>query len=206
MTDEQFNRQQWDRFNARIQEYIRASKLNQEDIVQKKGNDLRIQLFKGYKSRRWGGKRIKGIAMREFRARGGRIKLREGLQIKDAPTHGKNKKPLTDHQRLVWEELRLRQKGIGVLGASFLIKRWSKKKDKLIRNRTGAGGRKLADFIFNSSPISNECQFTIMGYTPALKKISDRYRIVSGALSVVSADMEKYLKRKEEETMHKVFH
>ena len=44
------------------------------------------------------------------------------------PTTDKNGKQLTLWQKLVWQETSRRQQGIGVLGVSFLSKRWRTKK------------------------------------------------------------------------------
>lgn len=204
MTDQEFNQQQFDRLFHNLQAYKNLSRKTTEEVVSKKGNDLRIKLFRGYRSARWGGKSGRGIAFREARMRaeeGKGTTVRAGIDYGKAPTSSRTGKPLTIHQRMVAAELALRQKSIGVLGASFLVRRWNAKQSRLKRNVTGARGRLLAEITFDSSPISDFAQFEIKGFTPALDVVDKRQRIVSNAMAAVSADMEKYIKRKQEEAM-----
>lgn len=199
------------RLDENIRQYRTWSRLTTAEVISKKGNDLRIQMFRGMKSRRWGGKNSKGIAAREFKERGGRIKVRSGLDIANTPEFGKAKKGgkprrLSLSARRVAAELTLRQKGIGVLGAAFLVRRWNAKKSRLRRNTTGAGGNAmLAEFAFDSSPLSDTAQYVATGYYPGIDIVSGRYAITRGAIAKVSADMEKYIKRKQEEALSKAF-
>lgn len=202
MTDEQFNAQQIDRLNRNLRDYIALSKKTTAEIVSQKGNDLRIKMFRAYRSHRWGaGKMQGGIALREFRQRGGRIKVRSGLKIEHAPETTKSGVKLNTQARKVWEELRLRQLGIGVLAASFLVRRWNRKATKLIRNVTGARNSLLAEFSFDAGPLSDTATWQANGFVPGLDKVSGRYRISATAMAAVSADIEKYLARKQEQAM-----
>ena len=203
MTDEQFNREQIERLNKRLREYLDLSCKTTEEVVSKKGNDLRISMFQKFKEHRWGGTSgSKGIAVAEWRARGYKIKVRKSLLAKARGL--KPKKHVNAWARAVGMELKARQRGIGVLGASFLVRRWDSKRRKLIVNTTGRKGRTmLAEFAFDAHPISDSCEYTATGYRPGLDVVSGRYHIASMAMSEVSADMEKYIKRKQEEAMRK---
>jgi hypothetical protein len=125
------------------------------EMIAKKAQDLRIQLYKGFADHRWQGsgkdpRNNKGIAFIEMRARaklgraiGNGVKIRTGLTTPaaNAPTMayrtvqgkaGSRRKllvPTTERQRLVWTELARRQSGRRVLGVSFLMKRWRNVRD-----------------------------------------------------------------------------
>ena len=204
MTDEEFNRQQFQRLFNNLNAYKVASRKATEEVVSEKGNRLRYRLFVGYKAARWGGKRSKGIAIREFKKRveeGKGIRVRQGIDTSKAPTSSRTGKPLNERQKQVAAELALRQQSIGVLGASFLVRRWNKKQSRLRRNVTGARGRLLAEITFDTSPISDFAKYEIKGYTNALDAVGREKRIIGTAMAEVNADMEKYLKRKQEEAM-----
>jgi hypothetical protein len=100
----------------------------------------------------------------------------------------------------------LRQKGIGVLAAAFLVRRWDSKKRTLKRNVTGAGGQNLlGTFEFDSAPVSDRAVYEGTGYRPGLDIVSAKYRVAASAMSAVSSDIEKYLKRKNLQSAKTVF-
>lgn len=121
------------------------------EMIARKAQDLRIQLYKGFAEHRWmgsgrGAKDNRGIAFIEMRARakeGRGTAIRPGLVVSpNAPTMayrtvtgaaGTKRKllvPMTLRQRLVWTELARRQSGRRVLGVSFLMKRWRNSRDE----------------------------------------------------------------------------
>jgi hypothetical protein len=122
------------------------------ELIARKAQDLRIQLYKGFAEHRWqgsgrGAKNNRGVAFVEMRAR---AKQGKGTVLNpnlvaiaaNAPTMayrtvvgkaGIRRKllvPLTVRQRLVWTELARRQAGRRVLGVSFLMKRWRNTRDE----------------------------------------------------------------------------
>lgn len=125
------------------------------ELIARKAQDLRIQLYKGFAEHRWmgsgrGPQNNRGIAFIEMRARakvGEGTVLRKSLKESQTPaanaptmayrtvigaggTRRKLLVPTTLRQRLVWTELARRQSGRRVLGVSFLMKRWRNSRDE----------------------------------------------------------------------------
>ena len=122
------------------------------EMIARKAQDLRIQLYKGFAQHRWqgsgrGAQNNRGVAFVEMRARakqGRGTVIRPGIVAvsANAPTMayrtvvgkaGIRRKllvPTTLRQRLVWTELARRQAGRRVLGVSFLMKRWRNTRDE----------------------------------------------------------------------------
>jgi len=195
--------------------YALASRKNLDEVLEKKGRDLGIKLFQGYRARQWGGAaRRAGIARSELVARtaaGRGTKIRESIlrgfraevvtapKVRDAKSaRGKaaaRRRRASIWQKYVGREIAARQRGIGVLAASFL---WFRKRKassgnrgiEYVRNRTGrplGGVEKGADFL------------RIQGYTAGLGAVGARYGIIRRALLLVQADMDVYLARKQDE-------
>lgn len=183
------------RLQRNLKEYARVrSKVSKDEILNKKGNDLRIRLFRGFWARRWKKNAARSL-LKTLVAAGKGVHVR--LMRLVAPWSGKipatDKKgrPLNDWQKLVAQEVMRRASGIGVLGVSFLRKRWRYKKEGsyLTENRTRGFGKavtfqKTAD------------EFTITGWTPGLARVAQRFGILGEAVRGMSADLETYLSRK----------
>jgi hypothetical protein len=223
--------------------YAGVTKRSSADFVSRKIYDLRVQLYRGFHAQRWkgtrkGSRQSKGIAFREMRARakqGQGITFKQGLTLNGkAPEFFTRRKggkqiKLSEHQKLVWSELARRQSGLGVLGVSFLLKRWRRKKEidedgktiirrELRENRTARvysemfggvevheqrdyGNRKL---LSRAEVGTNSA--TLTGYLPAHDKVSQRYGILAAALRSVREDTEVYLNRKlGPQTLREVF-
>lgn len=183
------------RVQRNLQEYARVrSKISKDEILNKKGNDLRIRLFKGFWSRRWKKNAARGL-LKTLVAAGKGIHVR--LLRLVAPWSGriaatdKKGRPLSGWQQLVAQEVMRRQSGIGVLGVSFLRKRWRYKKEGayLTENRTRGFGRAVT---FRKT----ESEFSITGWTPGLARVAQKFGILGEALRGMSADLEAYLTRK----------
>ncbi len=145
---------QLDRLELALAKYADASGKSEGEVLDQKGRDLGIQLFREYQRRQWGGAgRGKGrsLAFAELKGRtavgeGTRVRkwlrdeyeqsrkflLAQGRRLK---REGLNRQVETNRirrirlwQKIVGREVSLRAKGIGVLGASFLWfrKRWTK--------------------------------------------------------------------------------
>lgn len=195
---------QLDRLQANLKKYAAVSKKDEDEILNKKGNDLRIQLYRGFKKAKWkGGKKI---AERELKRRSKagigtlvRLKYLTDRYSANAPKTDKTGKPLSLWQQLVWQETQRRQRGIGLLGVTFLQKRfrYGKEGRYLVENRS----RTLGTLVRIEK---SQGSFSISGFTPGLVKIAQRYGIVSTAMAAVSADIEVYLNRKMGDTAKRV--
>lgn len=180
-----------------------------EDALEKKGRDLGIRLFRGFRDHKWGGpgKAPKGLARAELDARvasGAGIRVRHSLMAEYLAERGKlraHKDPtMPDGQRwlttakvklwqqFVGKELALRQSGIGVLAASFL---WYRSRNPqsgtyYVKNRVGhpLGGVERGEGFFR-----------IVGFTEGLSEVDARYGVAADAIAEADADMQVYLDR-----------
>jgi hypothetical protein len=185
-----------DRFPHRLREYERVSGKTADEVLDKQGNKLRIEIGREFRKVKWkGGKKV---AQKELRARtraGKGTKVRLKYLADDyagsAPDTDKNGRPLNKWQKLVWQEINRRQAGTGILGISFFNKRWrfSRGERYLAENRS----RKLGVLVRITKEKSS---FTIEGMTPGLVTVDSKYGIVNKAKNTVSRDIETYLARK----------
>jgi len=197
-----------DALQKALQEYQTYSRKLPSEVLQKKGNDLRIQLFRLFREKRWAGG--KTIAEREMRARAKEGKgtlTRRGLDISHTPTVSRTGKPLGLQSRRVAAEIATRQSGIGVLGVSFLLSRWSYSKSgrTLIQNRSRSLGiLSEAELSLDASqPGQSTGTFRLTGYTPGMARVAAKYGILAKAKAAVLADMQPYLARKAAEAARK---
>jgi hypothetical protein len=203
-----------ERFGDTMKRYLAVSKKEEDEVLNRKGNDLRIQIGKGFQRQRWkGGKRI---AEREGkrRAKSGKGTLVRAQYLMDryigkAPEYIKKKATsrkrkgqykagtysalvkTTKWQKLVWQEWQRRSAGIGVLAVSFFSKRFRYKKGEryLDVNRSKSFGT-----LVNIE--KGDGFFRIRGYTPGLQEVGSRYGVVNQALRNVRNDTETYILRK----------
>jgi hypothetical protein len=186
------------RLQRNLKAYVQVRKKKTTDeILNQKGNDLRIRLFRGFFAQRW----KKG-------AKGGGFKLLKSLVAQGkgvlvrlmqlvpqwagaVPQQDKNGRALSLHQKLVAQEMLRRQSGVGVLGVSFLRKRWAIKNNErfLITNKTKGFGKAVT---FEKRADS----FIISGFTPGLARVAAKYGVLLTAIRAMSRDIEKYLRRK----------
>lgn len=181
------------RLQRNLQAYAKVRhKKTTDEILNQKGNDLRIQLFRGFWAQRW--KKGRNL-VRALLAQGRGILVRLMTLVPKwagkIPQQTKGGRALNLYQKLVAQEIARRQSGVGVLGVSFLRRRWAFKNNSrfLITNKTRSLG-KSATFE------KRDDQFVITGFTPGLARVAQQYGILSNALRRVSADIEKYLERK----------
>lgn len=181
------------RVNLRLNQYLAITKKTEDEVLNKKGNDLRIQAYKLFRERKWNGG--KGIAERELRKR---TKAGKGTKVRDMVLSGKygsspvdkNGRKLSKWQQLVRQETLKRQSGIGVLGVTFLQKRWKYGKGSEPKYLVKNVSRMLGTLV----EIKKEKgSFSITGFTPGIDKVSTRYSIQFKALNAVSQDMEAYM-------------
>lgn len=204
------NKRQLDLLQNSLAQYTIASGKSKTEVLDKKGNDLRIQLYRGFKEAKWKGG--KDIAWREARRRHrsgkGTIVRSNFLDDKyGSPPKFQRRKgyrskslrktvalvPLNMRQQLVWQELVRRSRGIGVLAASWLFLRYRYNKTEgrfLVRNKSKTlGTLTLADRTPDS--------LRLIGFTPGMVEVSNRYGIADRAVREVNQDMEPYIRRKQ---------
>jgi hypothetical protein len=201
-------------FNSALARYIAAhqGRKSVDEIMEKKGRALGVQLFLGFKSRKWGGpgKRPAGLARQELDAR---VANGEGIRVRRSimqdylkarsELRGKQRgKELTgariEQRTRLWRsfvgrELGARQRGIGVLAAAFL---WYRRRSSqargvyYVKNRTGkfSLGRVERD----------ESTFRIVGDVQGLSEVDARYGIVERAIASETADIQRYFESRPE--------
>jgi hypothetical protein len=196
-------------FNAVLTRYMDATGKLPDDVLDKKGRDLGIKLFQGFSDHKFGGpgKKKSGLAKAQLAARttsGEGTKVRASLlkeyfarrgQLRASAksTLGNIKRRIRLWQSIVGREIALRQRGIGVLAASFLWFRGRSSQAKgtyYVRNKTGAplgSVEKGSGFL------------RILGFTEGLSSVDARYSIVIHALAEAREDMLAYVERKERE-------
>ena len=213
------------RVNEVLTEYVRLSKRQPDEVLEKKGRDLNIKIFQGFwalrfksaRSHRRKGAVFSGPAFDEAAARGWRVKVRAGLTLSGdyrlarAKTTGGGKgkrSGLNNRALLVAQELAMRQRGGGLLGVSFLQHRWrrGKRTEKgptgsyLVQNRSGALG--LLSSV-RKGVTADGAFLTITNQAPGVA-IMDRNRsIIRNALAAVRGDTLIYLDRKNRELAEK---
>lgn len=188
--------------NRVLREYVRLrSHKDQAEILQQKGIDLLIQLYRGYRARRWrGGKRIgwRELKARSKKGKGVKVRSRvlEAHYASRAPKRTRRGHPLTFWQKLVYQEISKRQEGIGVLAVGFLPRRWrwrvqqnGEKARVLMNNRS----RKLGTLVQVSW---GPGFFRVVGSAPGSRQVSFRYGIEEQAMDRVARDMNFYIARK----------
>ncbi|RME67490.1 MAG: hypothetical protein D6781_13095 [Verrucomicrobia bacterium] len=215
---------EFDRLAAALRTYARVTGRDAQEVLDRKGRDLGIQLFRAFRSRQWGGHpratRGRTLARLEAdaRARRGRgTVLRPSLQreyereLRAASVKGATGRRrvrgrrLNLRQKYVGRELSLRGRGLGVLAASFL---WFRRRASsargvyYVRNRTGrplGQVQRGRDFL----RITATYRDARGRYPHAL--VSNRYGLVAGAVRAVRADTESYLRRKQQESVRRAF-
>lgn len=195
--------------NEVLKLYVKARiHRDQAEILQQKGTDLLIQLYRGYRERRWrGGRRIgwKELAQRAKKGKGTKVRLKtlEGNYAAKAPKKTKRGHPLTFWQKLIFQEVSRREKGIGVLAVGFLPRRWryTKKGRYLSKNQTNRP-KEWGLENMQSRQMGTLTQvtwgpgfFRVVGSTPGSRVVSFRYGIENRAMDRVGRDMIQYVER-----------
>jgi hypothetical protein len=211
------------RFNAALGRYMQLTSKLPDEVLEKKGRDLGIRLFRGFRDRQYGGpQRNAGLARRELAQRtaacaGTRVRsslMREYLTKRAAlrsqiasfvgPRNARGelgtiKQRIGLWQSFVGREVGLRQRGIGVLAASFL---WYRRRSSqargtfFVKNRTG---RPLG------SVEKGDGFLKITSQVPGITEVDERYGVVDRALGEAAVDMMNYVSRKERENYAAAF-
>ena len=221
-------KEELDALNATLGAYLQVqSKLTTEEVLAKKGKDLGIKLFQGFWKLRELGRRgdFDGPLFRQAAARGWRTKLRSKELFKEPyftiaqfgrtakmryrkgeprPSFGKKR---TARGLLVAQELARRQRGIGLLGLSYLMFR--KRDDRndlkgwrLVENKTS---RKfgLMSRVTSGIDEAGNAYFRIENFTPGIATVGEKQGIFAEAFRAARADMAAYLARKQTEALRK---
>jgi hypothetical protein len=210
-----------EKFSERLSVYMALSRKTPDEVLEKKGKDLGIRLYQGFRARRWKGSRKvgTGVAWRELRARsrqGRGVKVRAMREPSEkAPetylayrrlrgAAGTVRRLLVRQKTSVWQkrvfaELQARQRGIGVLAASFLWFRYRANNARgryLVQNKT----KRVLGWVEKG-----EGYLRIAGETEGLARTDARYQVVNTAIAEASADMVPYIERKYAEIFGKAF-
>jgi hypothetical protein len=186
------------RLNRNLKEYARVrSKMSVQEILANRGQRLRIFLYRAFWAQRWKqGRKGGGFKLlKSLVAAGKGIHVRLMTLVSpwagQIPTVTKRGQPLNERQKLVAQEMIRRSAGVGILGVSFLRKRWRETKVSkfLVENRTKGFGKAVTFAL-------TEGQFTITGWTPGLKRVAEKYGLLGKAVRNMNADTEVYLSRK----------
>lgn len=191
-----------DRELQRLQRNIRleleVSKRSEDQIINKIGNDVRVQFGRGFYARRWKeGKRGGAIRlMNQLLAKGSKgVKVRaKELMSRYAgqiPKVDKKGHVLTLLEKLVYQEFLRRAAGIGFLGGTFFgsKSRFAKKGPFTETNNSAALG-----IILKITKTGDT--YSIESRTPGSLVVGERYDVINNALAIASAHTEEYLLRK----------
>jgi hypothetical protein len=217
-----------DALNATLGAYLLVqSKLTTEEVLAKKGKDLGIKLFQGFWNLRTKGGRgdFRGPLFKEAEARGWRTRVRSkeiykepylsiwqfGRTAKMGMRKGGLKqvkgKKRSARGLLVAQELARRQRGIGLLGLSYLMFRKRNDKNdpkgwKLVENKTS---RKfgILSRVTSGTDADGNAFFRIENFTPGIATVGERHGIFINAMRAAQADMAEYLVRKQMEALRK---
>lgn len=221
-------------FNAQLARYMELSKKLPNQILEKKGRDLGIKLFEGFREHQFGGNpKRKGIAAEELRQRssqGRGIRVRPSLrkryeQGREYLTYsvrsfgqGARRSLLLSDYREAKREGRAARKRRSAL--------WKKTVGMELAARESGIGVLAASFLWFRKRSNNsmgtflvpnrtgkplgyvertENAMRIVGETPGLGTVDAKYSVVVGAINTATADMVDYITRKERELFNMAF-
>ena len=221
-------------FNAQLARYMQLSKKLPDEILEKKGRDLGIKLFEGFREHQFGGNpKRKGIAAEELRQRssqGRGIRVRPSLrkryeQGREHLTYsvrsfgqGARRSLLLSDYREAKREGRAARKRRSAL--------WKKTVGMELAARESGIGVLAASFLWFRKRSNNsmgtflvpnrtgkplgyvertENAMRIVGETEGLAATDAKYQVVAGAINTATADMVDYITRKERELFNMAF-
>lgn len=221
-------------FNAQLARYMELSKKLPDQILEKKGRDLGIKLFEGFREHQFGGNpKRKGIAAEELRQRssqGRGIRVRPSLrkryeQGREYLTYnvrsfgqGARRSLLLSDYRGAKREGRAARKRRSAL--------WKKAVGMELAARESGIGVLAASFLWFRKRSNNamgtflvpnrtgkplgyversEGAMRIVGDTEGLAATDAKYQVVAGAINTATADMVEYVTRKERELFNMAF-
>lgn len=210
-------------FNSVLMRYMALTKKLPDEVLEKKGRDLGIRLFQAFRERQFGGPmRAAGLARRELASRTAegrgtlvrsslmreylsqRANLRSELGSFVGPQTARGalhsiKRRIGLWQSFVGREVGIRQRGIGVLAASFLWYRSRSSQARgtyYVKNRTG---RPLG------AVEKGEGFLRITSMADGIDRVNARYGIVDRVLLESAADMMTYIRERERKNYAEAF-
>lgn len=193
------------RLQLSLREYAELSGKTDAEVLAKKGRDLGIQLFRGFRQHKFGGSERQrgqqGVAWRELRQRtAAGLGTRVRPSLLQSSGRGRSRRRINARQEAVRREVAARQRSRGYLAASFL---WFRRRDaavgrRLVRNRSG---RPLGYGLL--APEAKT--FQVAAFPPGLVEVDRRHGVVRRAIRHVMADMAVYTARKHAELARNIF-
>lgn len=221
-------------FNERLARYMQLSKKLPSEILEKKGRDLGIKLFEGFREHQFGGvPKRKGIAAEELRERsesGRGIELRDSIRKQ----YEQSRKYLTYTVRSFGQGARystsqsdyLEAKRDGRAARRRRANLWRKTVSMELAARESGIGVLAASFLWfrkrssqarrtylvpnrTGKPLGyverTENEMRIVGETEGLSATDAKHQVVVGAINTATADMVEYITRKERELFNQAF-
>jgi len=202
------------RFNAALAQYMAKTSKTPAEVLEKKGRDLGIRLFNGFRDRKWGGvgkhprlaraelaartatgrgTRVRASLMAEYLSQ--RTALRSALKSFVGPKTDQQKvsdikKKVSLWQSFVGKEIGLRQRGIGALAASFL---WYRSRSN---NAVGTYYVKNRNGVNIGFADRGDGYFRVVSDADGAALVDSRYGIVATALTGMADDMIQYLRER----------
>ena len=221
-------------FNAQLARYMELSKKLPNQILEKKGRDLGIKLFEGFREHQFGGNpKRKGIAAEELRQRssqGRGIRVRPSLrkryeQGREHLTYSVRSFGQGARRSLLLSDYR-EAKRDGRAARKRRSSLWQKAVGMELAARESGIGVLAASFLWFRKRSNNsmgtflvpnrtgkplgyvertENAMRIVGETPGLGTVDAKYSVVVGAINTATADMVDYITRKERELFNMAF-
>lgn len=221
-------------FNAQLARYMELSKKLPNQILEKKGRDLGIKLFEGFRVHQFGGNpKRKGIAAEELRQRssqGRGIRVRPSLrkryeQGREHLTYSVRSFGQGARRSLLLSDYREAKRG-GRAARKRRSALWKKTVGMELAARESGIGVLAALFLWFRKRSNNsmgtflvpnrtgkplgyvertENAMRIVGETPGLSAVDAKYHVVVGAINTATADMVEYVTRKERELFNMAF-
>ena len=221
-------------FNAQLARYMELSKKLPNQILEKKGRDLGIKLFEGFREHQFGGNpKRKGIAAEELRQRssqGRGIRVRPSLrkryeQGREHLTYSVRSFGQGARRSLLLSDYR-EAKRDGRAARKRRSALWKKTVGMELAARESGIGVLAASFLWFRKRSNNsigtflvpnrtgkplgyvertENAMRIVGETEGLAATDAKYHVVAGAINTATADMVDYITRKERELFNMAF-
>lgn len=221
-------------FNAQLARYMELSKKLPDQILEKKGRDLGIKLFEGFREHQFGGNpKRKGIAAEELRQRssqGRGIRVRPSLrkryeQGREYLTYSVRSFGQGARRSLLLSDYR-EAKRDGRAARKRRSALWKKTVGMELAARESGIGVLAASFLWFRKRSNNamgtflvpnrtgkplgyversENALRIVGETEGLAATDAKHQVVVGAINTATADMVEYVTRKERELFNMAF-
>lgn len=198
------------RLQNTFKKYAEYNQRDLNELVAKKGNDIRIKFYQEYRKLKGTGGKGGKVFWNELKKRakankGTLVRFKTGFANSFAdkvPSVDKRGRKLSFWQQMVAQEVLRRSSGIGVLGATYLAKRWRENSTgrRLVTNKSKTIG---VMSTIEQRDITDGSEFILTVFTAGSAKVASKYGILSKVINASVADMETYIKRKTGESITK---